>query len=304
MPKAIFSIWWDDNLGPMVGRSYPEATPLTSEEAVTIFMGHGVNQESEVGYSKLQQGLVISYMRSPACVAVLLHEDEESSVVERNLRRLAPHINFDSGDWDHELKRDYEILHELMKETSGDELLSNPGVKQLVEELVTGRTEAVKPKHVLIAADRFPDAREYLGKDDEEVSRLLRDLEDAGVLISKSYGRRIECRQCGDSNVTVELVCPNCESNDLHKVYTVFCPKCSNQFHVVIVDDLSEVTCQHCRKAVKVSELAVLDVEPLCNSCGTASNDPRIVFKCATCGKQLKGADLLAGTGLAYYFRR
>ena len=86
-------------------------------------------------------------------------------------------------------------------------------------------------------------------------------------------------------------------------MYTVFCPKCSNQFHAVIVDDLTEVTCMHCKQPVKVSELSVIDVEPLCNKCGTASSDPKIVFKCATCGKQLKGADLLAGTGLAYYFR-
>jgi hypothetical protein len=288
----------------MVGRSYPETTPLTSEEAVTVFMGHGVNQESEIGYSKLQQGLVISYMRSPACIAVLAGEDEDSSVIERNLMRLVPHIDFDSDSWDGELKRAYQVLHDLMKETSGDELLANPGIKKLIEDLVTERIDAVRPEHILRASDRFPYAKEYLGPDDEEVSRLLRDLEDSGVLISKSYGRRVECRQCGDSNVTIDLLCPECSSDDLHKVYTVFCPKCSSQFHAVIVDDLIEVTCIHCKKAVKVADLAVIDVEPLCNQCGRASNDPKIVFKCATCGKQLKGADLLAGTGLAYYFRR
>ena len=54
VPKAIFSIWWDDRLGPMVGRMYPDVQLLTSEEAVTIFMGHGVNQETEIGYSKIQ----------------------------------------------------------------------------------------------------------------------------------------------------------------------------------------------------------------------------------------------------------
>ena len=304
MPKAIFSIWWDDNLGPMVGRSYPEATPLTSEEAVTVFMGHGVNQESEVGYSKLQHGLVISYMRSPACIAVLVGEDEDTGVVERNLRRLVPHIDFNSDSWDDELAKAFRILHELMKETSGDELLAHPGVKQLVEDLVTGRTDAIRPEHVLRVTHRYPTARDYLGTDDDEVSRLLHDLEDAGVLLSKTYGRSLECRQCGDSNVVIQLLCPKCDSNDLHKVFNVFCPKCSTQFHAVIVDDLSEVTCIHCKTAVRVSDLSVIDVEPLCNKCGTASNDPKIVFLCATCGKKLEGADLLAGTGLSFHFRR
>ncbi|MFW9844791.1 MAG: hypothetical protein ACFFEV_09460, partial [Candidatus Thorarchaeota archaeon] len=147
-------------------------------------------------------------------------------------------------------------------------------------------------------------AYDALGNDDAEVARLLKDLEDEHVLESRTYGRKVECRQCGDTDLTIELLCPNCQSDDINKVYTVFCPKCSTQFHAVIVDDLAEVTCLSCKQPVKVGELAVIDVEPLCNECGTASNDPKIVFKCATCDKQLKGADLLAGTGLAYYFKK
>ena len=68
-----------------------------------------------------------------------------------------------------------------------------------------------------------------------------------------------------------------------------------------MADDLAEVTCLSCKEPVKVGEIAVIDVEPLCNMCGTASNDPKIVFRCASCSKHLRGADLLAGTGLAYY---
>ncbi|MHA1909011.1 MAG: hypothetical protein ACW98Y_17050, partial [Candidatus Thorarchaeota archaeon] len=65
-------------------------------------------------------------------------------------------------------------------------------------------------------------------------------------------------------------------------------------------DDIAEVKCLKCHQAVKVSDLSVVDVEPLCNSCGTATADPKIILTCAVCEKQLKGADLLAGTGLAY----
>ncbi|TFG95070.1 hypothetical protein E4H12_14030 [Candidatus Thorarchaeota archaeon] len=303
MPMAIFSIWWDDRLGPMVGRSYPENTTLTSEEAITIFMGHGVNQETEVGYSKIQSGLVISYMHTPNCLGILLKEGENSSAVERNLRRLIPHVNFDSDHWDQELEKAFRVLHDLMNETSGEELLLNPGVKQLIGDMMSRRIDAIRPKHVMRASVRYPAASDALGSDDDEVARLLKDLEDEEVLESRTYGRRVECRQCGDTDLTIELLCPNCQSGDIHKVYTVFCPKCSNQFHAVIVDDLAEVTCLHCKEAVKINELAVIDVEPLCNECGTASNDPKIVFKCATCGKQLQGADLLSGTGLAYYFK-
>ncbi|MBN2228468.1 MAG: hypothetical protein JW779_02670 [Candidatus Thorarchaeota archaeon] len=303
MPKAIFSIWWDDRLGPMVGRSYPEAAPLTSEEAVTVFMGHGVNQETEIGYSKIQSGLVISYMRPPNCLVVLLEQGENSASIERNLLRLAPTIDFDSDNWDKELEKAFHGLKDLITETSGEELLLNPSVKMLVGDMMSGRLQKIIPKHVLKATVRYPEAHQYLGNDDDEVSRLLRDLEDEEVLESRTFGRKVECRQCGNSDLLVELQCPTCYSSDIHKVYTVFCPKCSNQFHAVIVDDLAEVTCVNCKQPVKVNELAVIDVEPLCNACGTASNDPKIVFRCATCGKQLKGADLLSGTGLAYYFR-
>ncbi len=301
MPKAIHSIWWDDILGPSVGRSYPETEALTSEEALIVFMGHGVNREAEVGYSKLPRGLVISYMKPPNCIAVLLDEEDNTPTIERNVLRLVKYIDFNSDKWDTELQRAFELLNELIDETSGAELLTNPGVMKLVEDMANHRVSAITPKHVLRASVRYPDAHDYLGSDDDEVVRMLKDLEDEMVLESRTYGRRVECRQCGDSDLIIELLCPHCDSVDIHKVYTLFCPKCSNQFHAVMADDIAEVVCLHCKEPVKVGELAILDVEPLCNKCGTASNDPRIVFRCATCGKHLRGADLLAGTGLAYY---
>jgi len=303
VPKAIFSIWWDDRLGPMVGRSYPEAAPLSSEEAVTVFMGHGASMEIQVGYSKIQSGVVISYMRPPNCIAVLLDDGDNSATIERNLLRLAPTIDFNSDTWDRELEKAYRGLEDLITETTGEELLLNPNVKHLVADMMDGRLASVTPRHVLRATVRYPDAHEYLGNDDEEVLRLLRDLEDEEVLESRTYGRRVECRQCGDSDLIVSLLCPSCNSEDIHKVYTVYCPKCGNQFQTLLADDLAVVKCLSCKQPVKVSQLSVIDVEPLCNKCGTASNDPKIVFKCGTCGKQLKGADLLSGTGLAYYFR-
>jgi len=285
----------------MVGRSYPETASLTSEEALIIFMGHGVNQEAEIGYSKPQRGLVISYMKPPNCIAVLLDEGENTAVVERNLLRLIPHINFNSDSWDTELQKAFDLLKELLNETSGPELLTNPAVKKLIEDMSNNRLLPITPKHVLRASVKYPNAQDYFGSDDDEVVRMLKDLEDEQVLESRTFGRRVECRQCGDSDLTIELLCPHCDSKEIHKVYTLFCPKCSNQFHAVLADDIAEVTCLNCKEPVKVGELAVLDVEPLCNKCGTASNDPRIVFRCATCGKHLRGADLLAGTGLAYY---
>lgn len=264
-------------------------------------MGHGVNRESDVGYSKLQRGLFISYMKPPNCIAIHLNEGENTAIIERNLLRLVKYIDFNSDTWDTELQRAFEVLNELIDETSGAELLTNPGVKKLVDDMALKRVSSLIPKHVLRASVRYPDARDYFGTDDDEVVRMLKDLDDENVLESRTYGRRIECRQCGDSDLTVELLCPKCDSKDLHKVYTLFCPKCSNQFHAVLVDDIAEVTCLNCKEPVKVADLAILDVEPLCNQCGTASNDPKIVFRCATCGKHLQGADLLAGTGLAYY---
>ncbi|MFW9794436.1 MAG: hypothetical protein ACFFEE_09045 [Candidatus Thorarchaeota archaeon] len=303
MPKAIYSIWWDDKLGPMVGRTYPEGENLTSEEALIVFMGHGVNREAEIGYSKLPLGLIVSYMKPPNCIAIHLKEGENPTVIERNLLRLVQYIDFNSEKWENELQRAFELVNELIDETSGAELLTNPAVKKLVNDFASNRIHAITPKHVLRPTVRYPNAHDYFGSDDNEVVRMLKDLEDEDVLQSRTYGRRVECRQCGDSDLTVELLCPNCESNDIHKVFTLFCPKCSNQFHAVMAEDIAEVTCLNCKEPVKVGELSVIDVEPLCNQCGTASNDPKIVFRCATCSKHLRGADLLAGTGLAYYPR-
>jgi hypothetical protein len=274
---------------------------LAGEEALLIFMGHGVNREAEIGYSKLPQGLFISYMKVPNCIAIHLNEGENPTIIERNLLRLVKYIDFNSDKWDTELQRAFELLNELIDETSGAALLTNPSVKKLVDDIASNRVPSIKPKHVLRASVRYPEAHDYFGSDDAEVTRILKDLDDEDVLESRTFGRRIECRQCGDSDLTIELLCPKCESGDIHKVFTLFCPKCSNQFHAVMADDIAEVTCLSCKEPVKVGDLAVIDVEPLCNQCGTASNDPKIVFRCATCTKHLRGADLLAGTGLAYY---
>ncbi|MCK5151237.1 MAG: hypothetical protein KAQ65_05335 [Candidatus Thorarchaeota archaeon] len=300
MPKAMYAIWWDDNLGPFVGRTWPESESISGEETLRIFMGHGAKMEAKIGYTKIPQGLVVSYMEAPNCIAVLLEEDEDPSLIERNLLRIVPTIDFSSSSWDAEIKKAYNALEEIIRETSSEKLLMTPSIKKMIRDMFEGRLQVIKPQHVLSTIDKYPDAREYLGTDREEVIRTLKDLEDAGVIIPKTYGRRIECRQCGSSEVKVTLQCPQCNSEELYKVYTVFCPLCSDQFQTVLLDDITEVKCLKCQQAVKVSDLAVVDVEPLCNSCGTASADPKIVLTCAVCEKQLKGADLLAGTGLAF----
>lgn len=300
MPKSMHVIWWDNKLGPSIGRSYPDDEIMNTEEAVIVFMSHGANMESEIGYTKLKRGLVISYLESPNCIAVVLEENEDPNIIERNLMRLVPHLNLNTEDWGSEIRRAFHTLNELIEETTGDELLTNPAVQILIKDLMAGRVEEIRPRPTLRTIIHYPEASEYFGSNEREVARMLQDLEKEGVLQQKTYGRVINCRQCGGQEIEFHLLCPACNSSELHKVYNIFCPKCSSQTHVVIVDELTEVICTNCRDPVKVSELAVIEVEILCNDCGEASSDPKIVLNCALCQKQLKGADLLGGTGLAY----
>lgn len=190
MPKAIYAIWWDQTLGPLLGRLYPENNPLTTEDAIVIFMGHGINQEAKVGYTKLAKGLMVSYLDTPNCIAVLLDDSDEPSVVERNLLRLVGRINFNSSTWDTEITRAFLLLQELIAETSGDELLSNPHVTRLVEDMESGRVPALIPKHILKATARYPQASEYLGADEEEVWRLLKDSNAQGAWFPRPMDER------------------------------------------------------------------------------------------------------------------
>ena len=305
MPIAIYSLFWDDTLGPFVGRSFPEEEPLAAEEAVVIFMGHGVNLDatSKLGYTKLKRGLIISYLASPNCIAVLLDEEDDRSIVERNLLRLVTEIDFTSEDWDEEIRKAFHRLNQLIAESSGSELLSDLRVKRFVDDLKAGRIRDIKPLPILRGMDRFPVAANYFGTDEEEVARILRDLENEGFLTAVTYGRRVQCTFCGSVEVGITLVCPSCNSSDLHNVYTVFCPNCKAQFHAVIADDLKEVTCHSCKSNVEIADLTVTSVEVLCNACGTATDDPKITLTCRDCSHHFKPIDLLAGTGLAYYPR-
>ncbi|NHJ14983.1 MAG: hypothetical protein EAX95_14980 [Candidatus Thorarchaeota archaeon] len=304
MPKAMYSVFWDDTLGPMVGRSYPEDNQLTGEEALSIFMGHGVNQEAKLGYTKLKRGLVLSYMVPPNCIGVLLDKDDDPAIIERNLERLVPEINLDADDWDREIQQAFDRLLSLIDEATGPQLLRDPEVQRFLEDLSKGRIDEIKPHHVLKGIAKYPVAAEYFGAEEREVERKLKDLSDAGVLVPRTYGRKIVCRQCGSEEVIIELRCPICNSTDLHKVYSVYCPNCRELTHSVLDDDLEQVACLNCKKPMLVSDLTVIDVEPLCSKCGTATNEPKIVFACAQCGTPLKGADLLSGTGLGYYPKR
>ncbi|MFW9862417.1 MAG: hypothetical protein ACFFEX_13310 [Candidatus Thorarchaeota archaeon] len=301
MPEAIYSIWWDDTLGPMVGRSFPEEDPLTGEEALSIFMGHGVNQEAKMGYTKLRRGLIISYMQAPNCIAVLLAPDDDSGIVERNLQRLVKDIDMHADDWDAELTSAFSKLLHLIRDFSGPDLLDNPGVSKMVQDMHSGRVGSIAPRHILQGTVKYPKAIDYFGLDQEETRMILTDLADAGILVPKTYGRRVQCKQCGGEDVEITLLCPNCSSPKLHKVYTVHCPWCKEQTPTVIEDKRSVVKCVQCKADMEVSDLNVLHVEPLCQDCGTASNEPKIAFACATCGKNLDAVDLLGGTGLAYY---
>ncbi|MBS3794858.1 MAG: hypothetical protein KGY80_08175 [Candidatus Thorarchaeota archaeon] len=301
MPKAMYTIWWHDTLGPMVGRSYPGDTRLTSEEAVTIFMGHGSDMQAEIGYTKIPKGLVISYMEQPNCIAVLLDKDDESSIVERNLQRVVSEIDFNSESWENEIKHAFERLEELIQESTGNELLSKPEVRQLIVDMGRNRVGPIKPKQSLKVLTHYPTAKDYLGSGHEEVERTLQDLEEEGLIVGKTFGRTIECQQCGSSQVELVLRCPDCGSASLHKVYTVFCPKCSNRFHTVVDDEISEVKCQKCKEAIPVGELQILDVEPLCNECGKVTNKPKIGLACAKCGKDFEITDFLGGTAVAYH---
>ncbi len=301
MPKAIYTIWWDNTLGPLVGRSYPPGNELTTEEALVIFMGHGVNQEARVGYTKLDRGLVVSLLDAPNCIAVLLDDDDDAMLVERNLHRLVGEIDFNTDDWDVEVRRAYERLLDLMEEASHDALLSDPGIRRLITDMQAGRLRAVSPKHVLRVTAYYPEVAEYLGGNADEVARKLRDLESAGILTAKTFGRSIQCMSCGSTELTVTIMCPQCGSTELYNVYGVLCQHCGARVQTVIMDDVSEVPCASCHRPIRVAGLEILSVEALCSDCGTATEDPKITLHCALCGKRLTIADLLSATGLAYY---
>lgn len=296
----MFAIWWDDRLGPSLGRSYPPIE-LSEEEVLNIFMSHGLNSKTSIGYTRISDGLVISYIHKPNCIAVLLDDDDDLEIIERNLMRLVPHIDLASDNWDAEIKQAFDTLNDLIKETTGTNLLTHSDVKEFIRALKSGHIRVIVPEQVLKGVIHYAEAEPYFGNNPDEVVRVLKDLEREKVLVAKTYGRKIECRQCGSDSIRIELRCPKCGSDDIHSIYTVFCPKCSNQFQTVLIDGLTEVRCQKCQEAVKVADLAATNVELLCNSCGMAFEEPRIVLICSVCNHTFSALDLLAGTSVAYH---
>ncbi len=301
MPREMHSIWWDDNLGPLIGRSWPEGASITSEEALRIFMGHGIHQESRIGYTNLCRGLVVSVLIKPNCLAVLLDDNDDPARVERNLLRLVHEMDLESTQWDTEIARAFERLQELMRQTDRAELLARKGVRRLIEAMEDGLVPLLSPNHVFKGVDKYPDAAGYLPGDDEEVNRTLQDLVAAGILVARSRGRRFVCTRCSSTEMILDLRCPSCGSFNLYVVYGVHCPHCGKTFKSVIVDETEEISCPGCRRPIPVDSIRVLDIEVLCNDCSTATPEPRVTLRCASCARELSALDLLSGTGLAYH---
>ncbi len=303
MPKAMYAIWWDNTLGPLVGRSTPDGETLSSDEALAIFLGHGVNHEARVGYTNLGRGLIVSIMESPNCLAVLLDDSDDPQIVERSLTRLIGEIDLNSQQWDRQIEMAFKRLLNMINCSSTEQLLARPDVTRLVTDLRTGRIEDIRPRNVMKQMASYPTAKEYINASDTEIEHTLADLVIAGVLIPKTYGRRIQCRQCGSDEVEIVLVCPTCNSKRLETRYALFCPNCNNRTEQIIYDDISEVVCEHCGASISVTDLVVINVEISCLECGRASVDTTIILNCASCGRRMNLVDILGGTGLKFSLR-
>ncbi len=304
MPKAMYAIWWDNTLGPLVGRTAPDSETLSEEEALAIFLGHGVNQEARIGYTNLSRGLIVSIMEPPNCIAVLLEDSDDPQLIERALTRLLSEIDLNSTEWVRNIDRAFSQLLKILDSSTTEQLLSRGDVKRLIADMRAGRVNEILPRHVMKQVATYPRAREYLSLTDEEIENALSDLAAAGVLSVKAHGRRLQCRQCGSNEVEIVLACPTCHGEQLKIRYSLFCPRCGNRIHQMLPDGIEVVVCEYCHASLSVVDLTLIDVDIYCEECGRTSFESNILLYCARCGRHMNLVDILGKTGLAFSLRK
>jgi hypothetical protein len=174
-------------------------------------------------------------------------------------------------------------------------LIEDPRAIRLVERLLDGRILELKPEIDITSklGYRYPYADSILETPSEETIKILRQLEDTGVLIKTFFDKLPKCPSCNSFEIRPGSYCTKCGSGNINKGsviehyadgYVGF----EHEFHPKNEAGVStqRLICPKCNQELK--QLGVDYSKPgffyKCNSCGHMSNEADIKWRCSDCG--------------------
>jgi hypothetical protein len=169
----------------------------------------------------------------------------------------------------------------------------------LLDFFSKGAIQELRPTSDAQYGARYIEIENLTKVEPRNVPALLERLAARGVLLRRTYERRIACEICNSTNLSPRYECTTCKSTNLERervVEHVTCGHSGSDSDFVRRGEL--LVCPHCDGEFQSSgpevHVRAAEIVYSCQDCGAGTRLPGIYFHCAGCGA------ILPSNGVAF----
>ncbi len=186
-----------------------------------------------------------------------------------------------------------EIKEEKKKRKADDLEAYPPEVLDLLDEMLNGEIDVVKPIIFSIegSSTSYPQAEKILNLSTVETVEVLESLVEYDYLKKIFYDQFLVCPGCASSNIKISAVCPNCESLRTQEKEIIEHLTCGHQAGTEKFErDDGSYFCPKCNKELRAIgvDYAKMSNINICESCGKYFDELDYILRCDSCEKDFR----------------
>jgi hypothetical protein len=159
----------------------------------------------------------------------------------------------------------------------------------LLDFFSKGAIQELRPTSDAQYGVRYIEIENLTKVEPRNVPALLERLAARGVLLRRTYERKIVCEICSSKDLSPRYECTTCKSTNLERervIEHVTCGHTGSEGQFGRRGDL--LVCSHCDGEFRSSgpevNIKVSEIIYSCQDCGASTRQPGIYFQCAGCG--------------------
>jgi hypothetical protein len=160
-------------------------------------------------------------------------------------------------------------------------------VAGLIRQMIEGKIEEIRPVIDSLRASgvSYPQVESMLGKQPDDVIKILESLAAENILTARFYDRVIFCPVCNSMNLRPSVRCPKCASSNIARgriIEHMVCGKNGLEEEFLVG---GKYVCPYCNKPLKFlgTDYRSLGVNYKCRNCGVLSGDIGLKWQCLKC---------------------
>lgn len=159
----------------------------------------------------------------------------------------------------------------------------------LLDFFSKGAIQELRPVRDAQYGVRYIEIENLTKVEPRNVPALLERLAARGVLLRRTYERRIVCEVCNSSDLSPRYECTTCRSNNLERERVIEHVSCGHSGPTGMFERRSDMlVCPHCGVEFGSSGPEVNpragEVVYSCQDCGASTRQPGVFFHCGGCG--------------------